>query len=1090
MSRSNNRKLLVFCLYSSFGLLVFRNTTLLSPFSRSVRKLNDEIRSLSAGTHICPNPKYFPRETSIVAAQCSRSIVSENFDGEVSDAWINDNYLDKQVKVLADQNYGSSYMHVTNRKYLWQGPTFRLDTDVRQCITDEKYALKLDIRMSINNTMYGADGITEPKCFKNDYFCPELILCYRGKNKKRKRRLKCKRLSRFRLRKANKKNGDWYTWSDLKLRKFPYVKKGHLKKENTEAWLSISGPEPEVDISIDNFDIYSKAGGFFPEVANVCDQLITNGNSSFDDVSPYPFRATPFWDDLVVKSDNDGNYLHMPDRSKVWSAPSIDIAPGCLRNYAHYKFRGFIWIHDEVKTNSRAILRYKYKGTPLVDLIAECPSSSESIGWVKCEGMLEIQKAKHGYPPFTVTFVTQDTKEATDWRNMTLIPVTCGEEANIGDVCPVTVTVSIDAQFEGVELDVNNGTTRFITQSTYDMVSKAPGTSWSRQKFQFELPDASDWSAYFKVADKVVWPLFAEVSYIKPSHCEGVKYSFDIIRPPEEDLNCDELLSADFDSCITDITSTSTCKWYSSTGTLNLTTNSYAGKYALSTHARERYTDGLVQYFDDRCMEIDKQYTLRAKFQLRDDTSGNIIMCDPSNDLGDNACPRASIRTFINGQLSFYLVAFAKTIVPISSDGWSNIYGTFVIDNDMVDAESVSLQIDGADYNLDIVIDDVTITPYEHVDLQSDPSLLQAGGCVENWDFEIGDSRNWECVGENNDCSLQMIQPGHNGSNYALATRRREEGWWGIDQELDMDCFVEATTYEINAWTKIADYNGSMADCDPHNYFQGLSTFCPNLLIRDPDNDGNKVRSAATVAPYDKDGWNHIYGVVTMTEEMLTWSAMVVYIGWVGAGLNIIIDEISITPVDKDTFGLLDCNQLVRNGDGEIGDSRFWYIRGTGTGSYGEVVIVDGDAENDSKYFYHKGLRTEMRHGLWQELDMSCMPMNSHWTISARMRLLDINGNGKVCNKILLGGPSARGEYGCPMIRLEVYDGPGFNYHWEHLFNEVDATWNADGWNLFEHTFVMDNEIAARERLYIFIHGVMPSDTYMVDDITVTRVVF
>ena len=66
-----------------------------------------------------------------------------------------------------------------------------------------------------------------------------------------------------------------------------------------------------------------------------------------------------------------------------------------------------------------------------------------------------------------------------------------------------------------------------------------------------------------------------------------------------------------------------------------------------------------------------------------------------------------------------------------------------------------------------------------------------------------------------------------------------------------------------------------------------------------------------------------------------------------------------------------------------------------------------------------------MRHGIWQELDMTCMPANSHWKISARIRLLDINGNGKMCNKLIIGGPSAYGEYGCPIIRIEVYNGAG-----------------------------------------------------------------
>ena len=39
---------------------------------------------------------------------------------------------------------------------------------------------------------------------------------------------------------------------------------------------------------------------------------------------------------------------------------------------------------------------------------------------------------------------------------------------------------------------------------------------------------------------------------------------------------------------------------------------------------------------------------------------------------------------------------------------------------------------------------------------------------------------------------------------------------------------------------------------------------------------------------------------------------------------NILIDDVSIKPADESTYGILDCNQLVRNGDAEIGDASFW----------------------------------------------------------------------------------------------------------------------------------------------------------------------
>ena len=58
----------------------------------------------------------------------------------------------------------------------------------------------------------------------------------------------------------------------------------------------------------------------------------------------------------------------------------------------------------------------------------------------------------------------------------------------------------------------------------------------------------------------------------------------------------------------------------------------------------------------------------------------------------------------------------------------------------------------------------------------------------------------------------------------------------------------------------------------------------------------------------------------------------------------------------------------------------------------------------------------------------------------------------------------------------------------DHLFNQAGGPWNPDGWNYYENTFFVDDKLKARERFFIFLHGVMPGDSYMVDDISVTPV--
>ena len=47
--------------------------------------------------------------------------------------------------------------------------------------------------------------------------------------------------------------------------------------------------------------------------------------------------------------------------------------------------------------------------------------------------------------------------------------------------------------------------------------------------------------------------------------------------------------------------------------------------------------------------------------------------------------------------------------------------------------------------------------------------------------------------------------------------------------------------YEINAWIKIADYEGHIVSCDPYNYYLDLNSFCPVIMINDAENDHCKM---------------------------------------------------------------------------------------------------------------------------------------------------------------------------------------------------------------------------------------------------------
>ena len=125
-------------------------------------------------------------------------------------------------------------------------------------------------------------------------------------------------------------------------------------------------------------------------------------------------------------------------------------------------------------------------------------------------------------------------------------------------------------------------------------------------------------------------------------------------------------------------------------------------------------------------------YDITASIKLID-PAGSAPTCDPnSRTVGGTRCPRANIRSSKHGMPLSYSYGLANTLDPFKPGDWNTLHGTFTVDDNMDKADQIAFYIDGVIEGIDIVIDDVSITP-------SDVSF---SGCIQNSDFEIGDSRN------------------------------------------------------------------------------------------------------------------------------------------------------------------------------------------------------------------------------------------------------------------------------------------------------------------------------------------------------------
>jgi len=272
---------------------------------------------------------------------------------------------------------------------------------------------------------------------------------------------------------------------------------------------------------------------------------------------------------------------------------------------------------------------------------------------------------------------------------------------------------------------------------------------------------------------------------------------------------------------------------------------------------------------------------------------------------------------------------------------------------------------------------------------------------------------------------------------------------------------------------KLKDANGNDLSCDPFLYYQGLTDFCPNGVLQHPTDNQLRVRVASTVGPLTSE-WNLIHGTFKMTDDMLSWPKLEVFFGWARAGIEIVIDDVSIKPLQIDN----DCLQLVKNGDAEVGDARHWFLRGSG--DYGTLSVEPGGAGGSAYAFHHKGTRSRINQGIWQELDKSCMPLNSEWKIYSSFKFFDKDGTPTDCYN--------QNSATCVKWRVESYNGDGKQIFGKYLDNDKigKGEWVVGSWNDYESTFTISKQFDDRERIFIYV--VAPIGyTYMVDNIRVLK---
>jgi len=362
------------------------------------------------------------------------------------------------------------------------------------------------------------------------------------------------------------------------------------------------------------------------------------------------------------------------------------------------------------------------------------------------------------------------------------------------------------------------------------------------------------------------------------------------------------------------------------------------------------------------------------------------------------------------------------------------------------------------------------------------PKDEECANVINHGDAEEGTRNFWMHSGG----GIEMYTPGYN-SAFAFRSTRRKGTWQGPGQFLDTRCLTSGSQYEISAMVKLEDNNGVPQNCNPNQENINAFDICPRVSLRLRHLAGNKIGDpvdvsyayplATTVGPYNKDDWNMIYGVFTVTESIASADTVFFFIDRARPGVNIIIDDVKMVPTVQT------CQSPIYNTDFETGDARFWGKVGTTTTD----MFVPGYPNLPGASTEGFALRTFSRKEFWasmsQPLNTDCLEEGTAYSVSSNILLLDANGNIANCDTSL--------EYGaitvnvCPKMALKITTG---NVEVDVDIADVTGPWNQGNWNSMNGIFTVTQEMLVADSVRLFWRKYEEGHDIVVDNVAVTSV--
>jgi len=361
-----------------------------------------------------PGPLYVRPSVPTV---CTDPFLKQDFESGIDKVWIQAPGTNKTI-TDANSPISGKYMRISGRNKNLQGVAMSLGlkalTD-KCLVPNTPYLFSAKARFTSNSTFpsvcstksYASDG-------KNN--CLRLIF---GKKTTDSLYPQYKTLILDPIN-AGVPDGQWFdftgtimfTADDLNLKNLTYVS------------LLISGPEPGIEIALDDISLRLPSVESYPSSLNVtCNKLVMNGNADANGKNIYPFYvsqinevfakiATSYvnanglrMDTPSTPEDSVNPYFKVSGRKKTYSSLMFQLNKACLSRHTVFAFSNEIRVRNSV-TAQRATIVLK-RTLPAVsnpdydlEIIGTCAPSKDE--WVTCEASYQIAPDLSVYDKFEV----------------------------------------------------------------------------------------------------------------------------------------------------------------------------------------------------------------------------------------------------------------------------------------------------------------------------------------------------------------------------------------------------------------------------------------------------------------------------------------------------------------------------------------------------------------------------------------------------------------------------------------------------------------------------------------------------------------